>query len=146
MPENPSSKMTASTGTHVVVELLDAAGEIQRLEFDIVPDKMADFSRGFLGEGTPLARLIRNQPAGALLPFRTEETLQVRILSVDVARSWPAEDSALPRQEAMRKAQQQVERANAILFASSFSGKWGDYDPSGIDHWDEPGESDDEHQ
>jgi hypothetical protein len=66
----------------------------------------------------------------------------VRILSVEIAQSWPAGDSALPRQEAMRKARQQVDRTNAILFASSFSGKWGDYDPGGIDHWDDPAEQD----
>lgn len=141
MPETPSS-LTASTGTHVIAELIDASGAAERLEFTVVPDKMADFSRGYLGEGTPLARLIRDHPAGALLPYRTEDTHQVRILSVEVARSWPAGQSDQPRQEAMRKAQEQIERTNAILFASSFSGKWGDYDPAGIDHWDEPPQDD----
>lgn len=41
----------------------------------------------------------------------------------------------------MRKAVAEVERRDAILFASSFSGKWGDYDPSGMEHWEGEDES-----
>lgn len=147
MSEKPSlSKQTAGTGTHVVVELVDAVGEVERLEFDIVPDKVADFSHGYLGEGTPLARAILDQPAGAILPYLTEDTTQVRILSLELAQSLPTGDAAPPRQESMRKVKEQVERTNAILFASSYSSKWGDYDPGGIDHWDENDESDQDDQ
>jgi hypothetical protein len=116
------------------------------LEFDIVPDKMADFTHGYLGQSTPLALAILDQPAGTLLPYITEDTLQVRIISVEAAHSLPKGDSASPRQEAMRKVKEQVERTNAILFASSYSSKWGDYDPGGVDHWDETDESNEDHQ
>jgi hypothetical protein len=30
-----------------------------------------------------------------------------------------------------------VDQTNAINFASSFSGKWGDYDPAGVEKWEE---------
>lgn len=143
MPADPSpSKTTASIGTHVVVELLGASGDTERLEFDIVPDQSADFTRGFLGEGTPLAKAIMDQPAGALLAYLTDETVQVRILAVTASKSWPDKNQAQKREERMRQARQQVERTNAILFASSFSGKWGDYDPDGIDHWGDPDQAD----
>ena len=48
-------ELTATCGTHVAIELLDASGGRERLEFDIVPDAVADLAKGFLGEGTPLA-------------------------------------------------------------------------------------------
>ena len=131
-------KLTVQAGMHVVVELLSTADQPQRLEFDIVPDQAADFSRGYLGVGTPLARAILNKPAGVSIPYRQADILQVRILSVSPAGSLPVEDLAQQREQAARKALEQVQRTNAILFASSFSGKWGDYDPDGIQHWDEP--------
>ena len=130
-------KPTVQPGTHVVVELLDAHGESERLEFDLVPDQAADFSRGYLGAGTPLARAILNKPAGVTVPYRQADILQVRILSVTPAESLPVDDLTHQREQAARKALEQVQRTNAILFASSFSGKWGDYDPDGITHWDE---------
>jgi len=130
-------KPTVQPGTHVSVELLAADGEAQRLEFDLVPDQAADFSRGYLGVGTPLAKAILNKPAGATVPYRQADILQVRILSVAPAETLPVDDLTHQREQAARKALEQVQRTNAILFASSFSGKWGDYDPDGITHWDE---------
>jgi hypothetical protein len=135
-------KPTVQPGTHVVVELLDAHGESEQLEFDLVPDQAADFSRGYLGEGTPLARAILNKPAGATVPYRQADVLQVRILSVAPSGSLPVDDLTQQREQAARKALEQVQRTNAILFASSFSGKWGDYDPDGIQHWDETDQGD----
>jgi hypothetical protein len=131
-------KLTVQPGMHVVVELLNAHGESEQLEFDLVPDQAADFSRGYLGAGTPLAKAILNKPAGATLPYRQADITQVRILSVTPASDLPVDDLTQQREQAARKALEQVQRTNAILFASSFSGKWGDYDPDGIQHWDEP--------
>jgi len=133
---------TVQPGTHVVVEMLNAHGEREQLEFDLVPDQAADFSRGYLGEGTPLARAILNKPAGATVPYRQADVLQVRILSVAPSGSLPVDDLTQQREQAARKALEQVQRTNAILFASSFSGKWGDYDPDGIQHWDETDQGD----
>ncbi len=135
-------KTTVQPGTHVVVELLDAHGESEQLEFDLVPDQAADFSRGYLGAGTPLAKAILNKPAGATLPYRQADILQVRVISVAPAESLPVDDLTQQREQAARKALEQVQRTNAILFASSFSGKWGDYDPDGIEHWDDTKQDD----
>ena len=68
---------TVQPGSHVVVELLAASGETQQLEFDLVPDGSADFSRGYLGLSTPLAETILNQPAGAVLPYQQADILAV---------------------------------------------------------------------
>jgi hypothetical protein len=130
-------------GSHVLVELLDSSGETQQLKFDLVPDTSADFSRGYLGLSTPLAQAILNQPAGAALPYQQADILQVKILSVTAPASLPFADLAQQREEAARKALQQVQQTSAMIFASSFSGKWGDYDPDGITHWEEPQPPDD---
>jgi hypothetical protein len=136
------TKLTVQPGMHVVVELLNAHGESEQLEFDLVPDQAADFSRGYLGAGTPLAKAILNKPAGATLPYRQADITQVRILNVTPASDLPVDDLTQQREQAARKALEQVQRTNAILFASSFSGKWGDYDPDGIQHWDDTDQGD----
>ena len=133
----PASPSTIQPGSHVVVELISATGETQQLEFDLVPEESADFSRGYLGLTTPLAQAILNQPAGVTLPYQQADILQVRIITVTVSASLPLAGLAQQREEAARKALQQVQRTDAMIFASSFSGKWGDYDPDGIAHWEE---------
>jgi hypothetical protein len=139
-PDTPSPLV--QLGSHVLVELLDSSGETQQLEFDLVPDESADFSRGYLGLSTPLAKTILNQPAGALIPYRQADILSVKILSLTPPASLPLADLAQQREEAARKALQQVQQTSAMIFASSFSGKWGDYDPEGITHWEESNKED----
>ena len=134
---SPPPEITVQPGTHIVVELLAASDETQSLEFDIVPDQAADFSRGYLGFTTPLAQAILDKPAGVTVPYRQADILTVRVLSVSLSTSLPIQDLAQQRQEAASKALQQVQRTDAMIFASSFSGKWGDYDPDGIAHWEE---------
>jgi hypothetical protein len=140
MPEEstPPPEPLVQLGSHVLVELLDSSGETQQLEFDLVPDSSADFSRGYLGLSTPLAQAILSQPAGAVLPYQQADILQATVLSVAPPASLPLADLAQQREEAARKALQQVQQTAAMIFASSFSGKWGDYDPEGITHWEEP--------
>ena len=52
-------------GTRVEVEMVSELGDSERLTFDIVPDRAADFTAGFLGAGTPLAQAIMGRPAGS---------------------------------------------------------------------------------
>lgn len=124
-------------GRHIEVELVDTDEECERLEFDIVPDKQADFRRGFLGEGTPLARAILGAVAGSEVPYLVDEIVKVRVLSVSLPSGKPPNDVASLREASIRQAEAEVQRRNAINFASSFSGKWGDYDPSGVEKWEE---------
>lgn len=145
MQENPSPppELTVQPGSHVLVELLDASGETQQLEFDLVPEESADFSRGYLGLTTPLAQAILDQPTGAIIPYQQADILQVHILSITPSASLPLAGLAQQREEAARKALQQIQRTDAMIFASSFSGKWGNYDPEGITHWEETHPDDD---
>jgi hypothetical protein len=130
-PENQSEPLRAGLGLHVAIAfLLDEAEE--RLEFDIVADEQADFAKGFLGAGTPLAKAILGQVAGTQIPYDGGDVRAVRILEIRPSQVAQTEDVKARREETLRKAVEASDRTNAVIFASSFSGKWGDYDPTGF--------------
>lgn len=130
--------MKVSVGSRVEIELLDQNGETARLVFDIVPDQVADFASGLLGANTPLARAILGQEEGALIPYSMADVRAVHILSIAPGLLQTAGATAATRRRAeAERAVRDVDRTSAIVFASSFSGKWGDYDPSGIEKWEE---------
>jgi hypothetical protein len=125
----------AQIGAHVRVELVYQA-ETEQLEFDIVADQYADFAHGLLGESTPLAQALIGKITGQAVPYKVGDAQMVKILEVLPGKHTEVENVSARRQEAMRKVLEETERTNAIIFASSYSGKWGDYDPSGIEGWE----------
>jgi hypothetical protein len=127
MPEETNLKIWP--GRHVELEVRYTDGEVERLSLDLVADSAADFERGFLGESTPLAKAILGQTAGSSVNYSAGK---VRILSVAPSQKEAPADAAKKREETIQKAVSDSERTNQILFASSFSGKWGDYDPDSI--------------
>jgi hypothetical protein len=135
-PKSVPPKLVAQTGMHVVIELTDTSGVSEHLEVDIVPDELADLGKGFLGEGTPLAKAICGRQAGRTIPYHQADIVSVHILSISPSHASPDADIAQQREAAVRKAVEEAQRTDAIVFASSFSGKWGDYDPQGMEHWD----------
>jgi hypothetical protein len=122
------------SGRHVELEIHYTDGEVEKLSLDVVADSAADFERGFLGESTPLAKAILGQNAGSTVIYSAGK---VRILSVTPAQNQAPEDAAKRREETIQKAVRDSDRTSQILFASSFNGKWGDYDPDSIKD-DEP--------
>ena len=42
---------------------------------------------------------------------------------------------------ALDKAAQEIAKTNAQIFASTFEGKWGGYNPDGMEHWDDQQQS-----
>jgi len=131
----PQPVPLVANGTHVTIELIERSGESERLELDIVPDQQADFTRGFLGEGTPLGKALLGKEAG-VYPYTVGGLAKVRILSIRPSEAPPPDDTATRRQAVLQKAINESDRVSAMIFASSFSGKWGDYDPSGVEKWD----------
>jgi hypothetical protein len=124
--------LRADLGRVVEVEMTYQDGEVERLKLEIVPDNMADFDAGYLGMGTPLAKSILGKAAGDLIPNSGGDIRSVRLLSVArSARPQPGH-IAQAREEKLRKIAEEVDRTNIINFASSFNGKWGDYDPSSL--------------
>jgi len=130
--------MLITIGCHVVVDLIDRGGKKDRLSVDIVSDEVADFAHGFLGASTPLAKVLAGEKEGTIIPYLKDDIYAIEILSVMASTSKPAEDAVEKRQEKMKRTMQEVERTNAVVFASSFSGKWGDYDPDSIPKVDNP--------
>jgi hypothetical protein len=127
-------------GCHVELNLLDRAGNKENLIIDIVPDKSADFSHGFLGESTPLAKVLLGEREGNIIPYLRDDILAIEILKVTPSALKPPEDAQDIRQSKLNKAIREVEHTNAMVFASSFSGKWGDYDPDSLPTDDKPNE------
>jgi hypothetical protein len=127
----------AISGAHVDLEFIDASGGQEALSFDIVPDKLADFKNGFLGEKTPLAQAISGHFAGEHLPYRVDEIVEIHILDVQRSQAKPDQGIEARREAALRKAVNQSDLTSTVLFASSYNGKWGDYDPTGLTEEDE---------
>jgi Transcription elongation factor, GreA/GreB, C-term len=127
--------LTVDPGFLIQVELAHEEGT-ERLEFVIVPDEQADFSAGFLGASTPLAQAILGKPVDSTVPYAVGDARSVCVLSISKTDKNPPQDTAARREESLRRAVEQSDKTNAMIFASSFSGKWGDYDPEGIETWD----------
>lgn len=125
-------------GRRVQIVLIHADANEEALTIDIVADAAADFERGLLGEGTPLAKALAGRRGGETVEYRAGDLRQVRVVAV--MRS-PADldlSSAARRQEIIDKAVSESDRTNALNFASSFSSKWGGYEPAGIEDWAHP--------
>lgn len=120
-------------GTQVEVELVSQSGETEQMTFTLVSEEQADFKAGFLGANTPLAKTILGSQVGNILPYCVGDLRRVRILSVQASGEKQTEDVAARREKVIRKAVQHSDYVNTIIFAGSFSSKWGDYD---IDHLD----------
>ena len=138
--ESNVTPIPVAIGTHAEVELVDESGAGEILAVDIVPDSQADFSSGFLGAGTLLARAILGQLPGSVVPYRVGDILQVRILKVAANASVPPADMEAKRQAVIQKAIAQSELVSDMAFALAVGSKWGDYDPGAIasDQGEEP--------
>ena len=132
-----NSLASIDIGMHVEVELIDQHGEGEILSFDLVSERAADFDQGRLGANTPLAQAIIGQNVGAHVPYNWGDVRSVRVLSVGPALAPAPDDAKERRQEALKRAVAAAEKTNAAIFAASFSGKWGDYDPDGVAKWEQ---------
>lgn len=122
-------------GRRVQVVLIHADASEEPLTLDVVPDAAADFERGLLGEGTPLAKALAGRRGGEVVTYRVGDLRQVRVLAVTRSPAGLDLSSAARRQEVIDKAVSESDRTNALNFASSFSSKWGGYEPDGIEDW-----------
>lgn len=125
-------------GYRVEINLTDRDGNKEQLGFIIVAAESADFSHGFLGENTPLAQAILGEKVGCIIPYLKNDIFAIEILSVAPSSDTPPTDISEKRQRLMEKTIREVEHTNAVVFASSFSGKWGDYDPDSLPEVSKP--------
>ncbi len=130
-------KIQISTGCQVEVNLVDRAGNKEKCRFTIVTDELADYQTGYLGESTALARTLIGEKEGIIIPYLKGDIHAIEILSVTKSMEQLSRDMVSERVAKKRKTIREIENTNAVVFASSFSGKWGDYDPDSIPKEDE---------
>jgi hypothetical protein len=140
MRVKPRAEVIA-VGNKVEINLIDRDGHRERLSFVIVPDESADFEQGYLGVNTPLGKALCGVRAGNVIPYLMDDILAIEILKVAKVSQMPDPDAVKKRDDEMKRALKKVQNTNAMLFASSFSGKWGDYDPNSIPDEDQSDES-----
>lgn len=124
----------------VVLELRGA--EDEQITVVIVPDASADFGRGLLGESTALAKTILGAKPGQTLDYRQGDLKAVRIISIEPAPEVDPLAAAQRRRQEAARTEEEIAARNAAAFAASFSGKWGDYDPDGVEQWQKSDEKD----
>jgi len=124
-------------GTRIEVELIDQEGNREPMTFDLVRENRANIEQGLLGENTPLAKAIRGKFVGNTIPYKMGDICRVQIISVRPSEMKAPADAEERRQQVLKKALNDAERTNADMFASSFSGKWGDYNTDDMAEWDE---------
>lgn len=113
--------------SHVEVELMDEQGNSERMEFDLVADHAADFDLGRIGVSAPLGKAIRGKFVGDVVDYVMGDIRQVRILHASPLQTKITDDAEERRQAILEEARRKAERTNTDMFASSYSGKWGDY-------------------
>jgi hypothetical protein len=130
-------EMKIKTGMQVEIEFLGLDGVIEHQVLLIVPNQSADYAHHLLGEGTPLAQVLMGRAAGEEVPYPFDDIVSVRIVRVEIVASDTSSNAAGQRETEYRKALADFEKRSAAAFAASFSGKWGDYDPDGIEKWED---------
>jgi len=135
--ETKAQPAQVGLGSHVEIELIDESGKAEPMAFQLVPAKQADMSRGLLSAEAPLGQAVRGKFVGAVIPYVKGDIRRIRIVRAGAGQAVAGEDAEVRRAAILERARNDAERTNAQMFASSFNGKWGDYDPAGVDEWDE---------
>lgn len=130
------------TGSKVHLRLSLEDGGFEDLEVTLVGSESSDLAAGHLGADTPLGQTIFGRRAGESIPYRQGDIVSVTIEQVQTAMNAGDPEAAGKRREALDKARADIDRTNAQVFAASFSGKWGDYDPNAVA--DEPQKEDED--
>lgn len=127
----------ADFGMKIELELMDSSGNLETIAVTIVSDQAADFSKGLLGENTLLAKTILGKTPGIRLGYKMGDLVAVQITQLDLLDVEPSQKELIDRRQAeAERIQREIAKTNAANFASSFSGKWGDYDPDGLKNWE----------
>lgn len=130
MTQSGNKPLQVWAGRHVEIEVRYEDGETEVMALDVVADAAADFTRGFLGEGTPLGQAILGKSAGDVVNYRAGDIVRVRVLAVRDTLNAPPEDLTGRRAEVTRKALEDADKTSLLIYASSMNSKWGDYDPA----------------
>lgn len=122
-------------GVHVELDLVNQAGEPERMAFDIVRDEAADFDRGQLGAGTPLGKALLGKFTGNTISYKMGDIHSVKIVAIRPLQSAIDPSAAERRQQVIDEAVEKARQTDAEIFAASFTSKWGGYDSASNTDW-----------
>ncbi len=128
-----SASNQVGLGSRVSIELLDAQGRTEPVQFVLVPDDAADIAADLISIASPLGQAVRGRFEGDVVAYEMGDVRSIRIVSVSASEQSIDHDAAKRRQAVLEEARRKSERTNADMFASSFSGKWGDYSTDEIE-------------
>jgi hypothetical protein len=123
-----SKDMPISVNCRVLLELVDASGDVEQREFTLVNTKQADFQSGLLDENTPLARVLLGRRTGEVVAYTLGDLKEIRILHVEPVGGQISGEGAEKRRAAVQKAEAQSEITNQMIFSTASGSKWGDYE------------------
>ena len=123
---------SVTLGAQVQLELIDLRGGRDPLSVQIVADSAADMANNLLGEGTPLGRAIMGRRAGDVVPYKVGELKEVRILAITSGQA-PSGDLTERRAATREKMIKDADKTSRLIFGSTFSSKWGGYEPDKLE-------------
>lgn len=101
--------------THVEVDLIDEQGNAERMAFDLVAEKAANFEEGRLSVNTPLGRVIRGKRVGSEVAYVMGDICRRLRLQWDVHEAqahlyhaWGCPERALPHEQAVAAIVRQI--------------------------------------
>ena len=126
------TELRVSVGMHVTVEIKES-GMIERLEFDLVPDKQSDFSAGLMSERAPMAQAIQGRLAGETVQYLSPAavTQTVTVLSIEVSKR-ELERPVSDREEVLGEVMDRIVRRESKQIALTAELHYGSIDPDGI--------------
>jgi len=121
--------MQVTVNTTVTLLLFTASGASEQLTLHLVADGQAEPRQGFNGISAPMSRAILGHSEDETIAYTQGDITRIYILSVAPLQSTAPQPSG----DVLQAAMEGIQHTNMVLFASSYSSKWGDYDPDVID-------------
>jgi hypothetical protein len=127
------AELRVTVGMRVTVEIREQKGKVERLVFDLVPDKESNFSSGLVSERAPLAQAILGRLSGETVQYLAPSGSQqiVTVLSIEpsgIERSRPASN----RDQVLGEVQDRIARRESRQIALTTELHYGSIDPDGI--------------
>ncbi|HEX7588721.1 MAG TPA: GreA/GreB family elongation factor [Anaerolineae bacterium] len=118
---------------HIAIEIKDQTGATERMVFDLVPDKQANFSSGLISERAPLAQAILGRTSGETVQYLPPSGAQQTVTILTIEQSGRA--SMRPdsdRVQALEQVKDRIARRESRQIALTTELHYGSIDPDGI--------------
>ncbi len=135
-PHEPNNAMPVrvAVGMRVTIEVRDPSGKSEIMEFDLVPDKVSDFSAGRMSEQAPLARSILGCAVGDNVVFSPPSGDKVNLTVTAIRPSQGGQEQQAPdRRDVLGNVMDRIVRRESRQIALTAELHYGSIDADGID-------------